>query len=136
MKYLDVPKLAVLTAYLSGRELGDTILSAKVEAFSCACARRCLRLAWSPKLSMAVLLLRLNGTICLSLAHCNYFRRAARGFPAFTRLFIRNWGWCIGVPLGKPRTPVVIFRFTEFRPVQVKQPVMTNGWGKPWKSSI
>jgi hypothetical protein len=36
MKFLDVPKLAVLTAYLSGRELGDTVLSAKVEAFSCA----------------------------------------------------------------------------------------------------
>lgn len=37
MKFLDIPQLALLTAYLSGRELGDTVLSAKVEAFSCAC---------------------------------------------------------------------------------------------------
>lgn len=38
MKFLDIPKLALLTAYLSSREVGDTVLTAKLEAFSCALA--------------------------------------------------------------------------------------------------
>lgn len=35
MKFLDNEKLAVLSNYLSGREVGDKILDGKIEAYSC-----------------------------------------------------------------------------------------------------
>ncbi len=36
MKFLDIPNLAMLTTYLSGKELGDFVLVARIEAYSCA----------------------------------------------------------------------------------------------------
>ena len=35
MKFLDIPSLAMLTAYLSGKEVGDFVLIARIEAYSC-----------------------------------------------------------------------------------------------------
>jgi len=35
MKFLEQPQLEMLTAFLSGREVGDRILNGRIEAFSC-----------------------------------------------------------------------------------------------------
>ena len=45
MKYLEMPRLTVLTSFLDEKELGDLVLRGRVEAFSCKSAGKDKKLA-------------------------------------------------------------------------------------------